>query len=204
APAPSAVDAAIGRLTSLRADADLFVTGAATPEGIIVAAELSPGAASRAGWRSGGTVEAVATGADGTATSATADLEAGDRSTSVTVPVAADSGPWQVVVRMTGQDERLDQRLEIAASAARWIGAPIAWRGGASARAPLRPLGDVRLTRRERLRVEWPVIASAESHEARLLDRFGKPLGQPLPFTALPPDRQAVAVDLPMASLPEG
>ena len=41
-------------------------------------------------------------------------------------------------------------------------------------------------------------------HTARLLDRTGKPLGQPLPFTPLPADARALAVDLPMGPLSEG
>lgn len=203
-PALSEVDEAVGRLSSLRADADLFVSGAATADGVFVAVELSPAAAARAAWRAGGSVEAVATSADGSTTSATTELAAGARSASVTVPVAVGGGPWQIVVRVSGQDERIDQRVDVAARVARWVGAPIAWRGASSPRVPLRPLGDVRLTRLERLRVEWPVIASADSYVARLLDRRGQPLGQPLPFATLPPDRQALAVDLPMGSLSEG
>ena len=73
-----------------------------------------------------------------------------------------------------------------------------------SPRVPLRPLADPRLTRGERLRVEWAVVAPADRRVARLLDRTGKPLGQPLPFAVLPPEKQAVAIDLPLASLTEG
>jgi hypothetical protein len=80
----------------------------------------------------------------------------------------------------------------------------MAWRGMPSPRVPLKPLADTRLTRAERLHVEWSVVAPADTRVARLLDRTGKPLGQPLPFAAMAPDRQAIAVDLPMGSLPEG
>jgi hypothetical protein len=84
------------------------------------------------------------------------------------------------------------------------IGAPMAWRATPSPRSPLRPLADFQLTRGDRLHVEWPILQDAATRAARLLDRRGQPLGQPLPIGAAPDGRQAAAVDLPIASLPEG
>jgi VWFA-related protein len=202
---PSAVDEALGRLTSVRADADLFVTGAAGPAGLDVAVEVSAAAAKREGWTGGGTLQVVATSADGRTATAAAELAAGERSARVTLPTAdIGTGPWQVVVQAAGRDGRMEQRTDVAATAARLVGQPLAFRGTSSLRSALRPLADARLSRLERLRVEWPVVGPAETHTARLLDRTGKPLGQPLPFTQLPADRQALAVDLPIGSLPEG
>ena len=202
---PSAVDDALATLAAARTGAELFVSGAAMPDGLHVAVELAAATASRAAWREGGTVQAVATRSDGASASAAVDMAAGARSAVVTIPVPdAAPGVWQVVVQATAQDERLEQRLEIAASAARLIGQPIGWRAAPSPRAPLRPLADPRLTRAERLHVEWPVLAPVESRVARLLDRTGGPLGQPLPIATTTSSPDVVAVDLPMASLPEG
>ncbi|MCC7044750.1 MAG: VWA domain-containing protein [Acidobacteria bacterium] len=202
---PSAVDEALGRLTSVRADADLFVIGAAGPAGLDVAVEVSAAAAKREGWTGGGTLQVLATSADGRTSTAAAELAAGERSARVTLPAAdIGAGPWQVLVQAAGRDGRMEQRTEVAAAAARLVGQPLAFRGTSSLRSALRPLADARLSRLERLRVEWPVLGQAETHTARLLDRTGKPLGQPLPFTQLPADRQALAVDLPIGSLPEG
>ena len=202
---PSAIDEAIGRLASARTGAELFVAGSAAPDGLHVAVELAATTAARAEWRDGGTVQAVATRADGANASATAEMAAGARGAVVTIPVPdSNTGVWQVVVQATANDGRLEQRIEIVAPPARLIGQPLAWRGAPSPRVPLRPLADPRLTRAERLRVTWPMIGSADSHVARLLDRTGGPLGQPLPFTNPAPDPGSLVVDLPMASLPEG
>lgn len=202
---PSAVDEAIGRLAFARADTELFVSAVPVPDGLHVVVELPVDVAARDGWKDGATVQATATGGGGRTASAGAAIEAGARVAALTIPDAGTTpGTWQVAVQAEGRDQRLNRRVEIDVPAARLVGQALAWRAASSPRAPLRPLADARLTRIERLRVEWPVMASAETHVARLLDRSGKPLGQPLPVTSLAPDRQAVAVDLPMSALPEG
>lgn len=202
---PTAVDDALARLASARTGAEMFVTGTATPDGLHVATELAAATAARAEWRAGGTVQAVATRSDGANASATADFAAGARSVVVEIPVTDSTpGAWQVVVQATANDGRLEQRIEIEVPAARLIGQPLAWRGAPSPRVPLRPLADPRLSRAERLRVTWPVVGSADSHVARLLDRTGGALGQPLPFTNAASEPDTLVVDLPMASLPEG
>lgn len=203
---PSATDEAIGRLAAARDDTELFAAGTATPQGIHVAVELSAATARRAAWRGGAELRAVATGPDGTNAAAIATLAAGERSTAATIVVPDPAaGPWQIVASVVGEgDQILERRLETAPLEARLVGPAVAWRGASSPRVPLRPLADPRLTRGERLRVEWPVIAPADSHVARLLDRTGQPLGEPLPFATLAPEREALAVDFPMGALPEG
>lgn len=202
--ARSDVDEAVGRLAAIRPGAEITASGTVAGGGLQVAVELSASTASRAAWKSGGRVDATATRPDGSAVSATGELTAGARNAVLTVPDVG-VGPWQVVVRATAMGgERLEQRFDVAAGGARWIGAPLAWRGAPSPRSPLRPLVDGSVTRVERLRVEWPVVAAADTHVARLLDRTGKPLGQPLAFTNLQPDRPALALDLPIGALPEG
>lgn len=203
AAAPSAVDEAVGRLALIRPDAEIVASGTATGEQLQVAVELSAPTVARTAWQSGATVEVIAAPSNGEPVAATVEIAAGSRSTVVTV-ADAGRGPWQVVVRATAGGQRLEQRLDVAAPAVRWVGPPQAWRGAPSPRSPLRPLVDSRMTRLERLRVEWPIVGPADTHVVRLLDRSGKPLGQPLPFTNLQPDKPALAVELPMAALPEG
>ncbi len=202
---PSAVDDALGRLNSVRADSDLFVAGAARPAGLEVSVEIPAATVTREGWSQGSSLQVLVTAADGHSHTATATLAPGERSALVTLPAAdVGTGPWRVVVQAAGRDRRIEQRLDITTASDRLIGQPTAWRGTPSPRVPLKPLADARLNRLERLRVEWPVIAPADVHTARLLDKVGKPLGQPLPFATLPADRQALAVDLPIGALPEG
>ena len=202
---PSEVDTAIGRLASARPGAELFASGTATATGLEIAIEIASNVVTRDAWRAGAAVEVVATPTGGSGVTASGKIAAGARSAVVTVPMSAPmSGPWDVAVRVMGDGEQLEQRFDIATAAARWVGVPVGWRGAASPRAPLRPLVDARISRVERLRVEWPIFGAADGHVARLLDRTGKPLGQPLPFATVPPERGILAVDLPMSSLPEG
>jgi hypothetical protein len=137
---------------------------------------------------------------------AAAEIAAGQRSARVSVATAGiGPGPWQVVARAEGRDGRVEHQVQVAAPGAlEVVGQPRAYRGARSLRSPLAPVADFRLSRLERLRVEWPVVTTPESRTARLLDRTGQPLGQPLPFTELPAEARALAVDLPMGSLPEG
>ena len=203
--APSAVDDAIGRLALARDDTEMFIRGTATAEGLRVAIELPSSVAARESWRDGATVQAVATGSGGATATATTEIPAGARAALVTVPVAdATPGTWRVVVQAAGRDERLERRIEIVAPVVRLVGDALAWRAASSRRAPLRPLVDPRLTRVERLRVEWPLVAPVDSHVARLLDRGGSPLGQPLPSSVADATAPAIVVDVPMAPLPEG
>jgi hypothetical protein len=147
----------------------------------------------------------VATRADGTSASATTDLAAGARHAQLTIPLSeSGTGTWQVDVEAASRNGRLEQRIEIAADASRLVGPAMAWRAMPSPRSPLTPLADARLTRGERLHVEWAIVSPADSHVARLLDRTGQPLGQPLPLASVAPDRQVVAIDLPIGSLSEG
>ncbi len=203
--APSAVDDAIGRLALARDDTEMFIRGTATAEGLRVAIELPSSVAARDSWRDGATVQVVATGSGGATATATTEIPAGARAAVATVPVGdVSAGTWQVVVQAAGRDERLERRIEIVAPVVRLVGDALAWRAASSRRAPLRPLVDPRLTRVERLRVEWPLVAPVDSHVARLLDRGGSPLGQPLPSSVADATAPAIVVDVPMAPLPEG
>jgi VWFA-related protein len=203
---PTAVDAALGRLGAARADSDLFVAGTAGATGLDVSVEVAAEAVKREGWSQGTALDVTTTSADGRTATTTAQLAAGERNVRVSLPAAeVGSGPWRVTVQAAGRVGKVEQQTDIpAAVAAQLVGQPQAFRATPSPRSPLRPLADTRLSRLERLRVEWPILGEADAHTARLLDRSGKPLGQPLPFTPLPADRQALAIDLPMGALPEG
>jgi VWFA-related protein len=201
----SAVDESIGRLAAIRPDAALFLAGAARADGLDITIELSGDAARREGWTGGTTVQVTASGADGRSATAEATLAAGERHARVTLRSDdAGAGPWRVVARASGRDRTVEERLEVPAGAAQLVGQPVAYRALPSPRSPLRPLADARLSRLERLRVEWDVLVSDAQHTARLLDRTGKPLGQPLPFATLPEGRAARAIDLPIGPLSEG
>ncbi len=202
---PAAIDNEIARLGRLRRDAEIFSYAAPTASGADVAVEIAASAVTQDRWRAGATVDVTLTSADGTSASASGRIEAGARSTLVSVPIdLRHPGPWTSAVRAGGDGDRAQDQTQMDVASGTLIGAPMAWRATPSPRSPLRPLADFQLTRGDRLHVEWPILQDAAERSARLLDRRGQPIGQPLAATAAPDGRRAAAVDLPIASLPEG
>jgi VWFA-related protein len=202
---PAEIDNEIARLSRLRRDAEIFSYAVPTSSGADVAVEIASSAAAQDRWRGGAPVDVTLTAADGTTASATGRIEPGARSTLVSVPIdRRHPGPWTTAVRAGGDGERAQDQTQMEVVSGVLLGAPMAWRATPSPRSPLLPLADFQLTRRDRLHVEWPILQDAATRTARLLDRRGQPLGQPLPVSAAPDGRHAAAVDLPIASLPEG
>jgi VWFA-related protein len=203
---PSAIDDALAVLSNSRPDADLFVAGAAHASNLHVAVELGTTPAARELVGTGAVIRATALGPGSAEASGETVLEDQATAAVIDIPLPAgwEEGTWQVSVTVGPRGLQLDGGVAVAASNARLVGSPVAWRALPSPRAPLRPLASSVLTRRERLRVEWPVLADIDQHTARLLDRNGQPLGQPLPLTAPTADSRSLALDLPLGSLPEG
>ncbi len=201
---PTAVDEALGKLSVIRESTEVSIHGTASAASLDVVVEIASAAMTR-GWQKGADVRVTVSGAGGAPVNATAKIVAGERSARVTLPLdEAGRGPWRLSVQADGPEGPVDEKIDVAVPAAAIVGMPSAWRGTPSPRVPLKPLADFRLTRAERLRVEWPVLAESETRTARLLDRRGQPLGAALPFATLPPERQALAIDLPVSALPEG
>jgi hypothetical protein len=199
---PTVVSAELARLARLRADAEVFSYAVPTSAGATIVVELSTTAAARAPFRGGAEVRVSVTGAAGP--EPVVRLAAGARS--ALVPVAIDRarpGPWTATVTVAGDGDRLQDQVTVPMTNAAIIGAPMAWRAMPSPRSPLVPLADFQLHRAERLHVEWPILREPASRIARLLDRRGQPLGAELPLTVAA-ERRALALDLPMAALPEG
>jgi VWFA-related protein len=202
---PTPVDVALGRLGLLRDSTEVAAHGAVTSAGLQVVADLSASAVAKPTWQKGAEVKVTARRGDAPPITGAGGIAAGERSVAVTLPVeGSTSGPWQITLQVAGPEGLVEARTEVTASPATLIGEPTVWRGAQSLRAPFKPLADFRLTRTERLRVEYPELQVADTRTARLLDRKGAALGAQLPFATPPPDRKALVVDLPMSSLPEG
>ena len=110
------------------------------------------------------------------------------------------------VVRLRGDDNLADaDTVSIEASTGTLLGKPIAYRAASAAASVYRPLAAFQFRRTERVRIEWPALQAVESHQARLLDRTGKPIAIPL-TTALRDNggTQTVATDLNLAPLSNG
>ncbi|MEO8484558.1 MAG: VWA domain-containing protein [Acidobacteriota bacterium] len=202
---PTLVGDEMARLSRLRADADLYSYGVPTATGADIVVELSTSASTRTAWRAGADVQVALSGAGGAAATVTGRIPAGSRGAIVSVPIdRTRGGPWTMTVGVSGDGDRAQDQVTVPVAPAMIIGSPLAWRALPSPRSPLNPMADFQLRRAERLHVEWPLIQEPTTKVARLLDRKGQPLGGELPLVAAPADRKALALDLPMSSLPEG
>jgi VWFA-related protein len=180
---PSPTDTALGSLSRLSPSARLHTYGAHVAAGeVVVVAELSATEIEAGNWKQGADVQIALTPKGGQAIPAAGRIDPGRRGTMVRVPVDPGSGPWQAVVRLRGENNASESGvLSIDPAAASVLGRPIVYRATSAAVASLRPAAAFWFRRTERLRVEWPVRQAVASHQARLLDRNGKPL--PIPMT---------------------
>ena len=94
--------------------------------------------------------------------------------------------------------------VSIAPGRGTLLGDPVAFRAGAPAASPWRPLAAFHFRRTERVRIEWPVLAAIDGYEARLLDRKEQPLQVPITVAARDGDTKVVAADLNLAPLSIG
>jgi VWFA-related protein len=204
-PGSSEVEQALGALGRLRPSADLFTYGVAWPGRLAIAVELPAQSAPR--WTSGAEVQATVTTVTGESVGTVRGrIEPSTRAVLLSVPLGQPpAAPWRVAVRVDGGGGRLDDRLDVGAPASDAVGQPLLFRATPSPQSPLRPAADRQFFRTERLHVEWPVIQTLDSQEARVLGRNGQPLAFPVKVVTLQRDGQAVvAVDLNLAPLAAG
>lgn len=204
--APSPVGTALDGLARLRPAAAFNAYGTASGTELTIVAEIAAAEIEGGRWKQGAAVQVMLTTDTAESTSAKGRIEPGARGTLIKVPVGRQAGPWQAMVRITGEGEppQIDS-VAIARAGGTLLGGPTGFRAAAPASAPWRPLAAFHFRRTERLRIEWPVLASIDSHEARLLDRKGQPLAVPIAVTTREADgSKLVAADLNLAPLSIG
>jgi hypothetical protein len=209
APAPNAVQLAMERLGRLSSTQELFGYAVLDDTGLAVVGELASRDLERGRWAKGAAMTVTVTTASGSSLEASGSGAAGQRSAMLHVPLAGDrTGPFRVRVRVSGDGDPAEERFEVRArdASGAFLGEPIAYRAGASLRAPLQPLAEFQLRRNERLHVEWPLLKSADDHTVQILDRTGQPLPFKSALTArTPPDGRPVGVlDVPLTGLSAG
>jgi hypothetical protein len=192
----------------LRSDAELYVHGVASGEGLTVAAELPVARLASGAWADGGEVIVTVASPEGQSVGRQqATLAAGARAALVHVALPAGSrGPWRIGVEIRGQAGMLSGAADVDARTADLLGEPIAYRGTASRRIPLSPVARFEFSRSERVHVEVPVLEAIDARSARLLDRNG----QPLPIAVAVSEQnlgtagRVLSADLILASLAPG
>jgi hypothetical protein len=132
-------------------------------------------------FKQGADVEILLTPKDGQPIALTGKIDPLTRGTLVRTPAGDSKGPWTAVVRMRSDDNLADSdTVSIERSSGTLLGKPIAYRTASAAASAYRPLAAFQFRRTERVRIEWPALQALQSHEARLLDRTGKPIAIPL------------------------
>lgn len=197
------VAGAFGQLARLESDAEIFAAAALRGRTIGVVADLAARDVDRGRWTSGATVDVTVTGGAAAPVTAHGTIEAGRRSVQIHVPLEGEPrGPWRIRIRVSDAQGSADTEIDLAAAG----GAPLLLRASGPARAAMQPVAEASFRRTERLRVEWPVPREAGVVTARILDRRGQPLGQPLPATdaAGPAGERVVNVDLTLGSFAPG
>jgi hypothetical protein len=203
---PSAVETALDALARLRPAAPFTAYGTASGSDLTIVAEIAAAEIEGGRWKQGADVQVMLTTEKGQTLSARGRVEPGARGTLIKVPVGREAGPWNAMVRLSGEGQppQMDS-VAISRAAGTLLGGPIAYRAGAPAASPWRPLAAFHFRRTERLRIEWPVLTAIDSHEARLLDRKGQPLAVPIAVAMRETaGSTVVAADLNLAPLSIG
>jgi VWFA-related protein len=203
---PSAVETALDALARLRPAAPFTAYGTASGSDLTIVAEIAAAEIEGGRWKQGADVQVMVTTDKGETHSARGRVEPGARGTLIKVPVGRETGPWNALVRLSGEGQppQMDG-VAISRAAGTLLGGAIAYRAGAPAASPWRPLAAFHFRRTERLRIEWPVLAPVDSHEARLLDRKGQPLAVPIAVAARDNNGSpVVAADVNLAPLSIG
>ena len=199
----TALNDALSQLARIRRDAALHAYGSQDDNDLLVVAELGASAFGTAEWNAGAEVQvSISTAADGPVGEASGQIPAGRRAVSVRIPRGTSKGPWQVAVRArtpggaTGED-----RLTIPPASGTLIGEPIVTRSR-TATGPRHSVAALQFARNERVHIEWPVLASLDRRQARLLGRNGQPLAVPVTLTEREADgRPVLAADLVLLPL---
>jgi hypothetical protein len=126
-------------------------------------------------------------------------IDAGAFSTMIRIPVNGPR-PARVSVRVDGEGSApADDYVKLEPPAGTLVGDPIAYRSGN--RFATRPVAGFEFARNEHIRVEWPVLATLDRRELRLLDRNEKPLPVDLPL-AEDAAKQLLVLDISLSGLP--
>jgi len=197
APPPSEETLALGALV-VRPSASFRARAALGAGEIAVMLEFPSDAATRGGIGSAADVQAVAETADGELVGGTRQkLSASVRGLVLRIAIEPRAMPAAVAVRVSADGGVLTDRVPVPPRAT-LIGDPVSLRNDV-------PIAVARCARSDVIRLEWPVLAPLDRHEARLLDRAGQPLAIPLPLVESPSGSPAtVSTELALAPLARG
>jgi VWFA-related protein len=205
APSSSPAVSALDALARLRPAARMSAYGVATAKGVAIVAEIAAAEIEGGRWKQGAEVQVMLSTAKGDTLTGKGRIEPGARGTVVTIPADAGTGPWEATVRVRSEADAPEMdTVSVAPGRGTLLGDPIAYRAGAPASSPWRPLAAFHFRRTERIRIEWPMISAVEGYEARLLDRKEQPLQIPVTLAARDGEPRVLVADVNLAPLSIG
>ena len=194
---------ALATLARIRPGAALYANGHHEGDDLVVVAELGSSAFNGGEWKAGADVHvSVSTTIDGPVGEASGQIPPGARAVVLRIPRKSSRGPWQVAVRArTAGGASGDDRLTISPASGALLGEPFVTRSLRPSGAR-QPAAALQFARSERVHIEWPVLASLDRRQARLLGRNGQPLAVPVTVTEIEAEgRRVLAADLVLLPL---
>ena len=118
------------------------------------------------------------------------------------VPLPPSAAPSRVSVRLVSAGApAADDWAKLPGAQTRFVADPMVYRS--SSRVAPRPVAAFEFARNERIRVEWPVLATLDRREVRLLDRTGKALPVELPL-AEDPEKKQLVLEMSLSGIGRG
>jgi hypothetical protein len=202
-----AADAPSARETTLavleRASRPFAAYVAANRETMTVVTELSTESIRLGRWKTGADIEVEASDQNGASLGvARGRIDAGSYSAAMPLAPKGGARPARVAIRLRSPDERpADDWLKVPPAAGTLLADPLAYRS--ASRIARRPVAAFEFARNERITAEWPVLATLDRRQVRLLDRTGKPLPVDLPLSE-DTARRMLIVDMSLSGLGHG
>jgi hypothetical protein len=185
---PSPIAAALDLLARVRPGSVVAARGTAWAGEAAIVAELAAAEIEGGRWKAGADVQVMMTGSKGEALSARGRIDPGARGTLVKIPVGSATGPWDAMLRISGEGQAPQTTsVTIQRSTGTLIGDATGYRAASLASSAWRPVAVFQFRRTERLRLEFPILKPLDGQSARLLDRKGQPLQVPVTVSAAGP-----------------
>ena len=172
---PEAIVHALEPFAQVRASTQFFVYGALAGPTLTVTVEVPALAVEAGRWSDGAALDLIAEAADGRTVGITRGRLGANGRALIAVPLDGSTPPSELMVRLRADGESIAQRVPVGGQPSKLVGDPQVYRS--SLRGMNTPVASFIFARDERVRLDWPVFAALDRYEARLIDRFGLPLG---------------------------
>ena len=172
---PEAIVQACEPFALVRASTQFFVYGALAGPTLSVTIEVPALAVEAGRWSDGAALDLIAEAADGRTVGITRGRLGANGRALIAVPLDGSTPPSELMVRLRADGESITQRVRVGGQPSTLVGDPQVYRS--SLRGMNTPVASFIFARDERVRLDWPVFAALDRYEARLIDRFGLPLG---------------------------